>query len=172
VKLSAPSAAAMVTSSGEPICELDAKIFDSVVKAMKDESNWEGLLKRFISEKSLSNFIAAYPHRLEDGLMPYPNAKVQEKVFPDGTRSDVLLIDKNETPIVVECKQGEPTLKNLKQLRGYIKNVKKETGRRPRGILVHGGAVSLRNEVRRQVTRDPQLKIIRYSMNVSFVPCA
>jgi hypothetical protein len=154
------------------ICELNPKSFDSILKAMKDESNWVGLLKRFISEKSLSDFIAAYPHRLEDGLMPYPNAKVQEKVFPDGTRSDVLLVDKNEIPVVVECKQGEPTLKNLKQLRGYIKNVKKETGRKPRGILVHGGAVSLRNEVRQQVARDSQLKIIRYSLNVSFDPCA
>ncbi len=137
---------------------------------MRDENNWVGLQRRFISERSLSDYIAAYPDRLEDGLLPYPNAKVREKVFPDGTRSDVLLIDKNETPVVVECKQGEPTLKNVKQLRGYMKNVKIQTKKKPRGILVHGGAASLRNEVRRKVAHHSSLKVIRYDLLVRFAP--
>jgi Endonuclease NucS len=152
------------------ICELDSEIFDFIVKAMRDENNWVGLQRRFISERSLSDYIAAYPDRLEDGLLPYPNAKVREKVFPDGTRSDVLLIDKNETPVVVECKQGEPTLKNVKQLRGYMKNVKIQTKKKPRGILVHGGAASLRNEVRRKVAHHSSLKVIRYDLLVRFAP--
>jgi RecB family endonuclease NucS len=152
------------------ICELDSKLFGSIVKAMNDENNWVGLQTRFISEQSLSDYIAMYPDRLEDGLLPYPNKKVREKVFPDRTRSDVLLIDKNETPVVVECKQGEPTLKNVKQLRGYMKNVKRETGKKPRGILVHGGAANLRNEVRRKVAHHSSLKLIRYDLNVRFAP--
>lgn len=152
------------------ICELDSKTFDYVVKAMKDENNWVGLQRRFISEQSLSDYIAAYPDRLEDGLLPYPNAKVREKVFPDRTRSDILLIDKNETPVVVECKQGEPTPKNVNQLRGYMKNVKTETKKKPRGILVHGGAASLRNDVRRKIAHHSSLKVIHYDLHVRFAP--
>jgi hypothetical protein len=61
------------------ICWLDSKTFDSIVEAMKDENNWVSLQGRFDYERSLSDFIATYPHRLEDDLMPYPDAKVREK---------------------------------------------------------------------------------------------
>jgi hypothetical protein len=58
---------------------------------MNDPTNWVGLLSHFKYEKALSDYIAAYPHHLEDGLVPYPNAKVREKVFTDRKRLDVLL---------------------------------------------------------------------------------
>ena len=153
------------------ICELNSTVFDSVVKAMNDESNWTGLQRRFISEQSLSDYIATYPDKLEDGLMPYPTAKAREQVFPDGTRSDVLLIDKKGTPVVVECKQGEPTLRYIKQLRGYMANAKElAPGKKPRGILVHGGAANLRSDVRRAVAKRPPVKVIRYDLDVRFAP--
>jgi len=60
----------------------------------------------------------------------------------------VLLIDEIETPVVVECKQGSPTLAHLKQLRAYMAKVQKDTGKLPRDILVHGGARKLRGKVR------------------------
>jgi hypothetical protein len=152
------------------IRELDTKIFHRIAKAMRDESNWVGLQGRFDYERSLSDWIATYPHRLEDNLMPFPNAKVREKVFPDGSRSDVLLID-GETPVVIECKQGAPTLENIKQLRGYLRHVRKETGKKGRGILVHGGGASLTDEVRREVRGDRLLTVVRYSLRVHFAPC-
>jgi hypothetical protein len=153
------------------IRELDAKMFNCITKAMKDKANWVGLQERFDYERSLSDWIATYPHRLEDGLTPYPDAKVREKAFRDGTRSDVLLIDEDGTPVVVECKQDAPTLKNIKQLRGYIRHVRKITGKKPKGILVHGEAATLKNEVRREIKHDRFLKVIRYSLNVDFVLC-
>lgn len=153
------------------ICEIDPKIFDRIVTAMEDEANWVSLQGRFDYERSLSDYIATYPHRLEDNLMPYPDGKVREKVFTDNTRSDVLLIDRTGTPVVVECKQGAPTLDHINQLRGYMKHISHLTEKKPRGILVHGGAASLRDDVRREVAHDPALRVVRYSLLVDFVPC-
>lgn len=170
--ISLPASKRLPTYAVRPtISELESKTFNSVVKAMKDEANWVGLQGRFEYERSISDYVATYPHRLEDDLMPYPNAKIREKAFSDKTRSDVLLIHRDETPVVVECKQGAPTLENIQQLRGYMKHVKKITGKKPRGILVHGGAASLRHDVRSEVADDPLLRIVRYSLLVDFVPC-
>ncbi len=151
---------------------LKQKLYESVITAMKDEHNWVGLQGRFDYERSLSDYVAIYPHRLEDGLLPYPDTKVREKVFPDGSRSDVLLIDGKNAPVVVECKQHAPTLANIRQLRRYIKRFQSETGKKSRGILVHGGAATLSEEVRREVESDPRLKVIRYSLHVDFAPSA
>lgn len=153
------------------IRKLDSKTFSRIKKAMEDKDNWVGLQGRFDYERSLSDWIATYPHCLEDGLMPYPDAKVREKTFPDGTHSDVLLLDRDGTPVVVECKQDAPTLKNIKQLRGYMRHFRKETEKKPRGILVHGGGASLRDEVKQEVENDNLLQVIRYSLHVDFAPC-
>jgi len=150
---------------------LDAATFQSIKEAMEDETNWVSLLAHFEYERSLSDYIATFPHRLEDGLQPYPSAKVREKVFPDRTRSDVLLIDRKSTPVVVECKQGAPTLENIRQLQGYMKHVHRETEKQARGILIHGGAQKLREDVRRECERDGRIEIIQYSLGVEFARC-
>jgi RecB family endonuclease NucS len=140
--------------------------------AMKDERNWVGLLTHFKYEKALSEFIAAYPNRLEDGLLPHPDKKVREKVFKDKTRSDVLLIDRADAPVIVECKQGHPTLNNLKQIRGYMNHLREETDKMPRGILVHGGARKLSSEISAAARKRPRIEIVRYSLDVDFASCA
>jgi len=152
------------------ICPLDSKLYESVVEAMKDERNWVGLQGRFKYERSLSDFIANFPHRLEDDLLPYPDVKVREKVFSDHSRSDVLLIDGKDNPVVVECKQNTPTLDDLQQLRGYMAKFEGLTELETRGILVHGGAATLRDEVHQKVQTIPRLKVIRYSLHVDFAP--
>jgi hypothetical protein len=152
------------------ICPLDSKLYEAVVDAMMDERNWMRLQGRFKYEQSLSDFIGNFPHQLEDDLLPYPDVKVREKVFSDRSRSDVLLIDGKDTPVVVECKQDEPTLANIRQLRSYMKRFQKETGKKSRGILVHGGAATLSEEVHRKVKTVPRLKVIRYSLHVDFAP--
>jgi hypothetical protein len=91
-----------------------------LIDAMNDPSNWVGLLTHFDYERALSGYIAAYPHRLEDGLLPHPNERVRERIFHDGSRSDVLLTDRSEVPVVVECKQGSPKIEHLKQIRRYM----------------------------------------------------
>jgi hypothetical protein len=151
------------------ICPLKPKLYESIVDAMRDERNWVGLQGRFKYEQSLSDFIANFPHRLEDDLLPFPDAKVREKAFSDHSRSDVLLIDGKNIPVVVECKQDTPTLKDILQLRGYMEKFERLTGKKTRGILVHGGATTLRDEVHRKVKTVSRLKVIRYSLDVDFV---
>jgi len=118
-------------------------------KTLSDPSNWIGLLDRFGNEKALSDYIAAYPHRLEDGFLAYPNEKVREKVFTDRSRLDILLQDREGHPVIVECKQGQPEVRDLAQLRHYLKLLKSETGAKSRGIFIHGGAQKLRQGVAR-----------------------
>ncbi|HXP29967.1 MAG TPA: hypothetical protein VN832_02675 [Stellaceae bacterium] len=139
--------------------------------AMNDQSNWVALWSHFDYERALSGYIAAYPHRLEDGLLPYPNEKIRERVFRDQSRLDVLLLDRDETPVIVECKQGQPTAADLQQLRRYIQNLQAETGRTARGILVHGGARKLRGDVQTSASASPKIEIVQYKLDVDFTPC-
>jgi len=54
----------------------------------------------------MSGHKAAYPHRLDDGFLQHPSEKVRERVFGDQWRLDVILIDRNNVPVIVECKQA------------------------------------------------------------------
>jgi hypothetical protein len=153
------------------IRQLNASVFRSVERAMNDEANWVSLLAQFGYERSLSDYIGTYPQKLQDGLQPYPSTKVRERVFPDQSRSDVLLIDRNETPVVVECKQDTPTVEHVRQIRKYMKHVRRETGKRPRGILVHGGARKLLRDVSREINQKPRIEVVQYSLKVDFAPC-
>ncbi len=145
--------------------------FKAVRVAMNDETNWVGLLQTFRYERSLSDYIATYPQTLEDGLQPYPSAKVRERVFRDRSRCDVLLIDRNEKPVIVECKQDAPEPNDIRQIRKYLKNLRRETGKTARGILVHGGARKLNRKVRRAVGQRPQIEVVKYSLEVDFAAC-
>lgn len=143
-----------------------------LLAAMNDQSNWVGLLTHFDYERALSGYIAAYPHRLEDGMLPHPNEKIRERVFGDNTRSDVLLTDRNGCAVVVECKQGTPTLENLRQLSGYMRHLSRETGSKVRGILVHGGAKKLSQKVASEANTLPNVEIVQYVLNVDFTLCS
>ncbi len=138
-------------------------------EAMNDQANWVGLLSHFVYEQALSGYIAAYPHHLEDGLARHPNDKIRERVFDDCSRLDVLLIDRNDVPVIVECKQGEPTIANLTQIRNYMHRLERETGVVPRGILVHGGARKLRADVAEASKVSPKVELVKYNLDVTFV---
>lgn len=144
---------------------------DKLLDAMNDPANWVGLLTHFDYERALSGYIAAYPHRLEDGLLPHPNERVRERIFADRTRSDVLLEDRRGSPVVVECKQGSPTVANINQLRKYMAHLKKETGSVARGILVHGGSRKLSPEVATEAAHEPAVEIVQYELTVGFSTC-
>lgn len=158
------------------MCELDAVTFRRIEQAMDDDGNWESILPQFDYERSLSDFIVTSPHRLEDGLVPYPSKKAREMVFKDRSRLDVLLLDHDKNPVVVECKQGTPRVDDIQQLRGYMRNAQKlklvrGTGR-VRGILVHGGARKLPEAVRRESLRHPHVELVQYDVSVKFAPSA
>ncbi len=159
-------------TSGElrpTVAEIRSQTVKQLRSSMENSANWVGLLAHFKYERALSDYIAAYPHHLEDGLVPYPSSRVRERVFTDRKRLDVLLLDREERPVVVECKQSAPTPDNLSQLRGYMKSLQKETGRKDvRGILVHGGARKTRPEVAATASRAPRVEIVQYHLQVDF----
>ncbi len=164
-----PEGARFTTGELRPtLAQIRSRTLKQVRASINDPTNWVGL-SHFKYEKALSDYIAAYPHHLEDGLVRYPNAKVREKVFSDRTRLDVLLLDRKETPVIAECKQGAPIPDNLRQLRAYMKLLQKETGRKDvRGILVHGGSRKLRRDVIRAAALAPRVEIVQYRLQVDF----
>jgi hypothetical protein len=153
------------------IFEVHPKLARSIEKALKDIKVWTTLQHRFASERSISEYIAAYPHRLEDGMVVYPNKKVREYVFQDRKRIDVLLLDKAERLVVVECKQGVPTKNDINQLCGYMSRAKNEISSSSiiRGILVHGGALKLSEEIRKYANKRPHVELVRFSVSVDFM---
>lgn len=161
-------------SSGElrpTLARVNSLSASALIAAMNAPANWVGLLTHFDYERALSGYIAAYPHRLEDGLLPHSNERVRERIFSDRTRSDVLLEDRQGRPVVVECKQGSPTKANIDQLRGYMAHLKKETGVSVRGILVHGGSRKLSPKVAAEAARQPVVEIVQYELAVAFSAC-
>lgn len=161
-------------SSGElrpTLARVNSISTSALIDAMNDPSNWVGLLTHFDYERALSGYIAAYPHRLEDGLLPHPNERVRERIFSDRTRSDVLLEDREGRPVVVECKQGSPTKESIRQLRGYMAHLKKETGMEARGILVHGGSRKLNPSVTAEAQEEPAVEVVQYELSVAFSAC-
>ena len=162
-------------SAGElrpTLCKVSSLSLPALRTVMRDSSNWTGLLSHFGYERSLSDYIATYPHHLEDGLQRHPDEKLRERVFADRTRADVLLIDPEDRPVVVECKQGFPSIANIQQIRHYMTLLRKETGRTPRGIIVHGGSRSLRDQLRNEARKQPQIKLLCYRLRVDFDPCS
>ncbi len=160
-------------TSGElrpTVSKVRSQSLTALTRAMADPANWVPLWAHFDLERALSGYIAAYPHRLEDGLLPFPNERLRERMFKDGTRLDVLLVDRTGAPVIVECKQGAPTSADIRQLRRYMTRLQRETGRQARGILVHGGARKLRAEVRRAAAARPRIQLVQHTLEVGFSP--
>lgn len=150
--------------------------FRKILKLMQDPSGWVGLAKRVGHEVMLSDFIVTVPQHLEDGLTALPDQKLREKVFADGSRSDLLLQDRDEQPVVVECKRGSIEPAHVDQLVRYLKRTRKEIGKTPRGFLVHGGARKLTDSVRRRVRAARKkgwiIEVLQYEFNVRFGSCS
>ncbi len=149
------------------ICKIKSYTINEIKEALNDSSNWVGLLGKFKYEKALSDYIADYPHHLEEDLFLYPDSKVREKRFKDKSRSDVLLIDKNGVPVIVECKQNPPGQDDIKQLIKYLKKFEIENGIRPRGILVHGGSPKLSQDLRKSI-HGYNIDIVNYKLDIEF----
>ena len=154
------------------VCRIRSQTWSEIVRVMDDPSNWVGLMTKFDYESALSGYVAAYPHRLEDGLLPHPSLKVRERVFGDRkNRSDVLLIDRAGKTVIVECKQHSPSIDDIQQLRGYLREYKTELIRLREWILVHGGAKNLSSEVRTACEMSPAVELMQYRLEVDFSAC-
>ncbi len=150
--------------------------FRNILKIMQDQACWVGLTKRVGHEVMLSDYIVTVPHHLEDGLTALPDKKIRENFFRDGSRSDLLLQDQNEKPVVVECKRGSVEPEHVDQLVCYLKRAKKEIGKTPKGFLVHGGARKLTDAVRRRLRAAHKegwlIEVLQYEFNVHFASCS
>ena len=155
------------------LCRLRADEYQNVLSAVVDESNWVPVSGHLFSyEESLSDYIAANPNELEDGLLPFPSKKARELVFDDRSRLDVLLMDRDGTPVVVECKQHGPSEADIGQLRGYMEKATELTeSRRVRGILVHGGARKLSGGVRNALASGRPVEVVQYRLRLDFASC-
>jgi len=156
------------------LSRISRTLFAKIQRAIQNEDNWASLAPGFASERALSDYIVALPHKLEDGLVPYPSKSAREAVFPDRTRLDVLLLDRRKNIVIVECKQNNPTTRDIEQLRRYMRNAEKlktglKVGRNIRGILVHGGARKLNSDVRRESRRSPHVELVQFSVDVDFM---
>lgn len=161
-------------TSGElrrTIAEIKSQSLDDLRRTMNDPANWESLFAHFDYEKALSGYIATYPHHLEDGLTVHPTLKVRELTFMDRTRSDVILLDRHENTVVVECKQGQPTVADVNQLRRYLARLKKEKETIARGILVHGGSKKLHDDVLKASSASPRIEVVQHRLAVDFSRC-
>lgn len=161
-------------TSGElrpTIAAIGSRSLDDLKAVMNDEANWESLFARFDYEHALSGYIVTYPHHLEDGLTVHPTLKVRELTFQDSTRSDVVLLDRNDQTVIVECKQGQPSVANINQLRRYLAHLKKEKGVTARGILVHGGSKKLHEDVVAAAQAVPKIEVVQHRLAVDFARC-
>lgn len=163
-----PSARLSGGSVRRTVAEINAAQFKRIRDAVCDESNWVSLRARYAHESSLSDFIASFPHLLEDGLLPHSSQRVREMKFPDGTRADVIVEDRDRRTVVIECKQGAPTVAHVRQLLGYMKHPRKKGGRPVRAILVHGCATKLPRELRRW---RGDVEFVQYRLSVGFSAC-
>ena len=154
------------------ISKIRSQTIAQVHKVMNDPRNWVGLLGKFGYEKALSDYIATYPNHLEDGLLPHPNAKIREMVFDDKSRLDVLLLDRREIPVIVECKQHAASIEHINQLRHYVLKLEEKIGQKARGILVHSGAQKLATDVIRAAKKRPKIEIVCYRLRVEFARSA
>lgn len=158
-------------TSGElrpTVGEIRSQTIEGLKTVVNHPANWVSLLGQFVYEKALSDYIANYPHHLEDGLSPYPDSKIREKVFKDSSRLDVLLIDTDDTPVIVECKQYSPSRNDFEQLKKYMKNLFEETGKRSRGILVHGGSQKLNKDVFEYLQKEQDIEAMNYKLDIEF----
>jgi hypothetical protein len=76
--------------------------------------------------------------------------------------------------VIVECKQGAPTIADIEQLRGYMRNAETlrtglKVGRNIRGMLVHG-ARKLKLDVREESLKSPSVELVTFAVNVGFAP--
>ena len=149
------------------ISKIKSRSIEEIMTAANDSSNWIGLFGEFGYEQALSDYIANYPHHLEENLTAFPDSKIRERVFRDRSRADVLLMDKGNVPVIVECKQNPPTEDDIEQLKKYMRHLYKEMGQKPRGILVHGGSPKLYKGVLGK-TRGSNIDIINYKLDIEF----
>jgi len=153
------------------IAGLEKEEFARLKQALANQANWAPLAGTFAYERDLSDFIAAFPERLDAGLRPNPAVrKIREHVPARRHRIDVFLQDEQGAAVIVECKRDTPSVADLEQLHEYMRVVESKTGQAPRGILVFGGAPNPSKGILK-AAGEMGVELVAYKLEVSFTPC-
>lgn len=152
------------------INELKGEEFANLTEALKTPKHWVPVFAhKFRDEKALSDFIAAHPERLEPGMRILPMGRAREAAMVNAGFADVLLHDKDDRLVVVECKQGAARVQDVEQLRRYLRSLNGDRrAKNVRGVLVVGGAPAVTREVWAAAQENPAIEIFAYRLEVQF----
>lgn len=122
--------------------------------------------QEFAAEADLRDFLAKNPNCIETDLRLYESGERKGIEFPIGDgRIDILAIDRDNRPVVIELKVGRGRNKTLGQLLYYMGWVDKNLGRgRCRGIII---AKDVPDDLVLAVQRVPGVSLLRYTLSVT-----
>jgi hypothetical protein len=120
--------------------------------------------QEFAAETDLRDFLAKNPGCIEPGLRLYEGRNGIE--FPvEAGRIDILALDQDGKPVVIELKVGRGRNRTLGQLLYYMGWIDKNLGRGAcRGMII---AKDIPDDLVLAVHRVPGVSLLRYSLSVS-----
>ncbi len=111
--------------------EILTMYFDEVKIAYYDKLVDNGEFSMYVDEHEIRDIIFDHPEIIERGL------RIVEKEKPIGNGFiDLFGSDRNGRPVIIELKRITATKEAVLQLYGYVREYEKNTGVKPRGILV------------------------------------
>lgn len=129
---------------------------------------------QFAYECILRDYCAQNPAKVEPGLTLYEHAGVRGVEYPAGGRFiDVLALDADRNPVVIEFKLSRGHDQVLGQLLYYIEWIRQNppVGSAPvnqvRGIIV---ARHISDALRLAAYSQPNISLVEYSLSVTFTP--
>lgn len=139
---------------------------DDEVPEVEEDSSEE---QRFALEADLRDFLAANLHVIEPGLKVYRDGEQDGVEFRvDGGRIDILAIDRNGTPVVIELKLSKGRNKAIGQLLYYMGWIDQNLGKgRSRGIIV---ARDIPDDLVLATHRASGVSLYRYRVSMTVEP--
>lgn len=120
------------------------------------------------AKEYIAALLGADPTLIGEGLRRWPSTKVAERVLGKGSRANILLMEKNGAPVVVECIDRIPEADDVRRVHRCLELARKETSIKARGILVHDGVAQLRPETVRELKKGPAVELASCSMSIDF----
>jgi len=153
-------AAEKATAKSPEIAEV-AEAKDAASEILKTAQAKEATISQ---ERDLQAALRANIEQLENGLAINDGGK--EKVGTSGGRTDILAIDANAQPVVIELKVGTADRDAIAQILQYMGDLQEMTGAPVRGIVVAydftARAIAASKPVR-------SIELQKYRFNFSFI---
>lgn len=120
---------------------------------------------RFAAEADLRDYLSKNLPVIEEGLTLYEDDRGSGLEYPiEGGRIDLLALDRNDHPVVIELKLSRGRKKALGQLLYYMAWVDKNLGKgTSRGLIL---AREIPKELKLAVERTPGVSLLKYRLRV------